>query len=629
MLNPNGRYQSHDTTVCFCLNKIFQGCKYTQALVKFFRCAWRFLTVTFSATKQKTKTCCQSSQHSIIIYDQLVYFYTATIINIHTIYCNILKTMKLVYSLYWTCLCWGALTNASLRGWYEGTDNPDHPVLNFTYNVEQEESSPFPRISSSKYEEDKSNDRHLSYKSRKSTTTTSTTSKTDRSLFLARDPSQFVLYEDKAVPLERPQSSLSNETDDYFGWSVVMQGNIAAVGAPYDNTKANESGAVHVYEKNHHKNTWTHKAKLLPAQAKEQDNFGNHLEFVGNDENGNVVLAVGAPARRTQRRGRVFFFIRDSRTGKWTQSKEVLEGLDGNDGYGHHFSYCPTTERLAVGAYSYGIIRQGIVLVYTKQTKNFGWNEQSRFSSGNFFKAIFESFGFYVFLIDNVMAISAAGRDDDPGAGWLFKGIAPYGKAYVFTEDANSAGTWTKQQTIQLPLYRTTPINIFGRGFYFDGEYITVGSPFHKPPFGSAFVYKKNGRGTFDEIQTLPPPGIRTLAMGKFAYRQGNQLFVQSSYAPDRIVLPTDIVTAQACVNVYELNSNSNQDEDDWVYQYSLTQDFNPISREKGGGSFGISISGDGNLLIVGDKRIDEAYIIDLNSVERNKQPDISISEDG
>jgi hypothetical protein len=266
--------------------------------------------------------------------------------------------------------------------------------------------------------------------------------------------------------------------------------------------------------------------------------------------------------------------------------------------------------------------------VYTKQTKNFGWNEQSRFSSGSYLNSIFESFGYYVFLIENVMAISAPGRDDDPGGGWLFKGIALYGKAYVFTEDANFPGTWTRQQKIQLPIDRTNPINIFGRGFYFDGEYITVGSPFHKPPFGSSFVYKKNDRGTFDEVQTLPPPGIRTLAMGKYVYRQDNRLFIQSSYVPDQILLPTDLVTGQACVNVYELNSNNNDQEDDWVYQYSLTQDFNPISREFMGGSFGISISGDGNLLIVGDKRIDEAYIIDLNSVER-KQPSISISEDG
>jgi hypothetical protein len=161
--------------------------------------------------------------------------------------------------------------------------------------------------------------------------TTPTTSKTDRSLLLARDSSEFVIYNDKAVPLERPDSTLSSETDDFFGWSVVMQGSIAAVGAPFDNTIATASGAVHIYEKNNHKNTWTHKAKLLPAQAKESDNFGNHLEFVGKDEHGNHVLAVGAPARETKRRGRVFFFIRDKRTGEWSQSKALLEVLEAKD----------------------------------------------------------------------------------------------------------------------------------------------------------------------------------------------------------------------------------------------------------------------------------------------------------
>lgn len=518
--------------------------------------------------------------------------------------------MKLAHILTWTSV-WAKLTSASLRGWHEESDSLNNNTknldshnnltLNLTHTMDEDS---FQLLATEEQEE--VND-HQSFMTNKGNMTT----KGDRSLLFQKPP-KLVVVSDRAVPLERPSSTFSSTTDDYYGWSVVMQGNIAAVGAPFDDTNGEAAGAVHVYEKKRNKNMWSYKTKLMPTQANRLDNFGNHLEFIGNDENGNLILAVGAPARTTQRKGRVFFFVRNNNTGNWSQSNYLLRGIEANDGFGHHFSYCPVTDRLAVGAYSFGSVRQGAVLVYTKRKKKFGWNEQARFSSGSYLGSIFESFGFYVFLIENVMVISAPGRDDSPGAEWLFKGVAPSGKVYVFTENKNSRGTWTRQQRIKLPHFLTTPVNIFGRGMYFDGEYITIGSPFHMVPFGSAFVYKKNKHGTFDKVQTLPPPGPGILAMGKYVYRMDNRLFIQGSIIPDQIRLPPDFVTGQAGVNVYELSN----EEDEWVYQYTLTQDFNPIFREWTGGSFGISIHGDGNLLIVGDKRIDEAYIVDLNSIE-------------
>ncbi|MHC5112140.1 MAG: hypothetical protein ACYTHJ_19950 [Planctomycetota bacterium] len=74
---------------------------------------------------------------------------------------------------------------------------------------------------------------------------------------------------------------------DRFGEAVVIEGSLAVVGAPGDDSAAPNGGAVHVFELIG--NVWTHVAAFTPDDAEPADGFGQTLALTGND------LFIGAP----------------------------------------------------------------------------------------------------------------------------------------------------------------------------------------------------------------------------------------------------------------------------------------------------------------------------------------------
>ncbi len=84
-----------------------------------------------------------------------------------------------------------------------------------------------------------------------------------------------------------------------FGWSVALDGDIAVIGARWDDTIANQAGAAHVFDISDLKNP-VETAKLVPLDGAEQDFFGYSVGVAGdvavvgsifNDEGG---FAAGA-----------------------------------------------------------------------------------------------------------------------------------------------------------------------------------------------------------------------------------------------------------------------------------------------------------------------------------------------
>ncbi len=84
-----------------------------------------------------------------------------------------------------------------------------------------------------------------------------------------------------------------------FGWSVALDGDVAVIGARWDDTTANQAGAAHVFDISDPMNP-VETAKVVPADGAEQDFFGYSVGVSGdvavvgsifNDEGG---FAAGA-----------------------------------------------------------------------------------------------------------------------------------------------------------------------------------------------------------------------------------------------------------------------------------------------------------------------------------------------
>ena len=65
--------------------------------------------------------------------------------------------------------------------------------------------------------------------------------------------------------------------DYFYGFDVDMEGDIAIVGSPRDNTRLNSSGAVYVYKLENY--TWNKIATLTPSDGEPYDNFGQTVSI--------------------------------------------------------------------------------------------------------------------------------------------------------------------------------------------------------------------------------------------------------------------------------------------------------------------------------------------------------------
>ena len=75
--------------------------------------------------------------------------------------------------------------------------------------------------------------------------------------------------------------------DDRFGCSVSVSGDMAVVGAPYDDDNGTDSGSAYVFVRSG--STWTERAKLLPGDGAAEDWFGTSVSVSGD------TAVAGAP----------------------------------------------------------------------------------------------------------------------------------------------------------------------------------------------------------------------------------------------------------------------------------------------------------------------------------------------
>ncbi|MBS1788050.1 MAG: putative Ig domain-containing protein [Acidobacteria bacterium] len=118
--------------------------------------------------------------------------------------------------------------------------------------------------------------------------------------------------------------------NDYFGWSVALDGDTALVGTLYGPGSVNaDQGAAYVFVRNG--TTWTQQQKLSASDGQLGAHFGTAVALDGN------TALVGAPDYQSQplllTTGAAYVFVRNGTA--WTQQKQLLAyGSDGGDQFG-------------------------------------------------------------------------------------------------------------------------------------------------------------------------------------------------------------------------------------------------------------------------------------------------------
>jgi len=107
------------------------------------------------------------------------------------------------------------------------------------------------------------------------------------------------------------------QTDDAFGRTLSVAGNLALIGAAYEGTSGNWSGAAYIFERNAGgSNAWGQVRKLMASDAVKNDQFGISVSIAGD------LVLVGAYGKESFT-GAAYIF------GALTQPK-VLNDFDGD-----------------------------------------------------------------------------------------------------------------------------------------------------------------------------------------------------------------------------------------------------------------------------------------------------------
>lgn len=136
---------------------------------------------------------------------------------------------------------------------------------------------------------------------------------------------------------------------DNSGWSVSLSsdGSIVAIGAPYNDENGNNSGHVRVYQNN--SGVWTQIGNDIDGEA-DEDLSGTSVSL---SSDGNV-LAIGAPYNDGNGTLSGHVRVYQNLAGVWTQIGDDIDGEAALDGSGSSVSLSSDGSLVAIGAYNAG-----------------------------------------------------------------------------------------------------------------------------------------------------------------------------------------------------------------------------------------------------------------------------------
>jgi hypothetical protein len=252
----------------------------------------------------------------------------------------------------------------------------------------------------------------------------------------------------------------------YFGWSVAISGNTAAVGIPYNRasggTTGSITGQVHTFLRTG--TSWGFHGVIFSITSAGGDEFGSSVAMDGNS------VLVGAPGANTTggvAAGRACTFSYNA--GSWSEEACVV-APDGvaNDAFGYAVALSGTTAVVgARTANTDGLDNVGSAYVLVRAGT--AWPIQAQLASSD--RAAGDLFGSGVAVDGDRVVV------DSP---WHSLPGLPSGSAYIFHR---SGSTWTQEARVDPTTARFGSSN--GKAVGISGDTVLIGGPDSE----KAFVY--------------------------------------------------------------------------------------------------------------------------------------------
>lgn len=237
---------------------------------------------------------------------------------------------------------------------------------------------------------------------------------------------------------------------DRFGNASAISGNFAVVGAFINSTNANgdnfimAAGAAYIFERDISGN-WNEVNKIVASDRGQDDYFGWTVAVNGN----NIIVGANQESEDANgeytmnEAGSAYIFERDEAEG-WSQVQKIVHSdRDFSDNFGHSVSISGNIA--VVGAIDKfitieneeKIYNAGAVYVFERNESN-NWEETQKLMANDFDK--YDWFGSSVSLSGNYLLVGAFGEND------IENSLNRIGSAYLF--ERNMAGEWNQVQKV-------------------------------------------------------------------------------------------------------------------------------------------------------------------------------------
>ncbi len=272
---------------------------------------------------------------------------------------------------------------------------------------------------------------------------------------------------------------------DQFGYATAISGEVAVIGALYNDDNGENSGSAYVFRYNGA--SWVQEAKLLPGDGAAYDQFGVSVALDGdvavigangNDEGGSSI-------------GAAYVFRYDGST--WSQEAK-LQAADGAgyDQFGYDVDVDANTAIIGALYHDDGASNAGSAYVF--RYGGTGWSQEAKLLASDGASA--DQFGWAVGVSGEVAVVGALNNDDRGSNS---------GSAYVFRYGGAS---WS--QEAKLLASDGAAYDQFGYAVGVDGDTVVIGAIYHDDNgsnSGSAYVFHHGGTSWVQESKLLAPDG--------------------------------------------------------------------------------------------------------------------------
>lgn len=291
--------------------------------------------------------------------------------------------------------------------------------------------------------------------------------------------------------VEQKVSASDGATQDAFGSSIALEGEIALIGAPNATVNGHSAqGAAYLFS--YSNGNWNEVAKLLASDGDSFDNFGYSVALSGNAA---LIGAWHATVSGNPLQGAAYVFTYAG--GQWSQTAKLIA----NDGVAFDdfaWSVAISDDTAFIGT-PYTLNSKGAAYVFMRNGST--WSQLQKLSASD--GADGDSFGWSVALDGDTAVIGA------PNA--TVKGAFLRGAAYVFVR---SNGSWAEAQ--KLVAEDGAAFDQFGASAGLSGNVAVIGAPV-AGGVGAAYVFD----GSSGWVETEKLTGSDSASGDQLGYKVG------------------------------------------------------------------------------------------------------------